>query len=93
MNLKNDIKPVSYVKSHTADILRQINENRRPLFVTQNGEARAVIVDTESYESMQNALKILKLLSQGEKDIAGRRYADHDSFFESFENQLQKRRK
>jgi prevent-host-death family protein len=90
MNLKEDIKPISYIKAHAADILDQINETRRPLFVTQNGEAKAVLMDTESYEGMQNALGLLKLLAQGEKDILSKKYTKQDEFFSSLEERLTK---
>ncbi|TAL37492.1 MAG: type II toxin-antitoxin system Phd/YefM family antitoxin [Spirochaetes bacterium] len=69
MNIKEDIRPISYVKAHAADMLEQVNETRRPVFVTQNGEAKAVLLDPESFENMQKALGILKMVSQGEKDV------------------------
>lgn len=45
-------KPVSYLKAHTADILKQISETHRPLVITQNGEPRAVMQDPQSYDKM-----------------------------------------
>ena len=52
MKIKEDIKPVSYLKSRSAELLAQINETRRPVIITQNGEPKAVIQDAESYEKM-----------------------------------------
>ena len=69
MNISSDIKPVTYLKSRAADLLNQINETRRPVIITQNGEPRAVLQDPESYENMRNAIGILKLLAQGEADV------------------------
>ncbi len=69
MNIKEDIRPISYVKAHAADILLQVNNTKRPIYVTQNGEAVAVLLDTESFQNMQKALGILKIIAQGEKDI------------------------
>lgn len=69
MNSKEDIRPISYIKANAADILIQVNETRRPVYVTQNGEARAVLLDPESYENMKKAIGLLKLLAQGEQDI------------------------
>jgi prevent-host-death family protein len=69
MNIKEDIRPISYVKAHAADMLDQVNETRRPVFVTQNGEAKAVLLDPQSYENMRKALGILKMVAQGEKDV------------------------
>lgn len=69
MNLTQDIKPISYVKTHAADILDQINETHRPMVVTQNGEVKAVIIDPKTYQERETAFKLLMLLSQSEKDI------------------------
>ncbi len=69
MNIKEDIRPISYVKAHAADMLDQVNETKRPVFVTQNGEAKAVLLDPASYENMRTALGLLKMVAQGEKDV------------------------
>jgi prevent-host-death family protein len=69
MKISSDIKPVSYLKLHSADLLNQVNETHRPVIITQNGEPRAVLQDAESYENMRAALGLLKLLAQAENDI------------------------
>ena len=69
MNIAKDIKPITYLKTRAADLLKQINETHRPVIITQNGEPRAVLQDPQSYENMRNAIGILKLVSQGEGDI------------------------
>ena len=69
MILKEDIKPISYVKAHTADMMKQVNNTQRPLFVTQNGEAKAVLIDTESYEKLIKAVGLFKLVSQGDSSV------------------------
>jgi prevent-host-death family protein len=66
MNISRDIKPVSYLKAKAADLLQQINETRRPVIITQNGEPRAVLQDPESYEKMRNAIGLLKILALSE---------------------------
>jgi len=69
MSINEDIRPITYLKSRAADLLKQVNETRRPVVITQNGEPRAVIQDPKSYESMRNALGLMKLIAQGEEDI------------------------
>lgn len=69
MSVKKDIRPVTYLKTRAADLLRQVNDTRRPVIITQNGEPRAVLQDARSYEDMRYALGLLKLISQGEEDI------------------------
>ncbi|WP_294345005.1 type II toxin-antitoxin system Phd/YefM family antitoxin [Prosthecochloris sp.] len=69
MHITNDIKPVTYLKAKVADLLDQINDTHRPIIITQNGEPRAVLQDPKSYEEMQNALGLLKILAIGEDNI------------------------
>ena len=88
MNISTDIKSVTYLKSKAADLLKQINESRRPVVITQNGEPRGVLQDPKSYENMRNAIGILKLLSQSEKDIKNGRSKSQKSVFEDIEESL-----
>ncbi|HUW65410.1 MAG TPA: type II toxin-antitoxin system Phd/YefM family antitoxin [Spirochaetia bacterium] len=81
MNIKEDIRAISYVKANAAEILTQVNETHRPVYVTQNGEARAVLLDTESFEKMMKALGLLKLLAQGERDIVDGKVLSQEDFF------------
>lgn len=90
MDSKEDIRPISYVKAHAPDVLNQVRETQRPLYITQNGEAKAVLLDTESYERMTKALGMLKLLAQGEQDVQERRVQDQDGFFAEMDKYLKK---
>lgn len=81
MNIKKDIRPISYIKANAAEILEQVNETHRPVYVTQNGEAKAVLLDTESYEKMKQAIGLLKLLTQGERDIVDGEVLSQEEFF------------
>ena len=78
MKISTDIKPVTYLKSKAADMLRQVNETHRPIIITQNGEPKAVLQDPESYENMRNAIGLLKLISQGEEEIRKGKYKTQD---------------
>ena len=51
----------------------QLAENREPLLITQNGEAKAVLQDVASYEETQASLALLKILTLGNQDAAGGR--------------------
>jgi prevent-host-death family protein len=93
MNLSEDIKPITYLKSRAADLLKQINETHRPVVITQNGEPRAVLQDPESYENMRNAIGILKLISQGEEDIKDGKSKSQEDIFANVENILKEKLK
>ena len=91
MNISKDIRPITYLKSRAADLLRQINETHRPVFITQNGEAKAVLQDPESYENMRNAIGILKLISQGEEDIKNGKSKSQEEVFTNIETILREK--
>lgn len=90
MRLVNDIKPVTYLKNRAADVLNQINETRRPMVITQNGEAKAVIQDPKSYEDLKNAIAILKLVNFAEEDIKNGNLYSEENVFDAVEDLLGK---
>jgi prevent-host-death family protein len=91
MNLTNDIKPVTYLKSKEALLLNQINETHRPVIITQNGEPRDVLQDPESYENMGNAIGLLKRISLGEDDIRNGHVKPQEDVFKDFEKSLKEK--
>ena|ERR1035438_6604653 len=75
MRYSTQIKPISYVKAHAAELLDQITADRQPIIITQNGEARAVLMDIYSYEDSQETMTLLNALALSEREIeAGRNY-------------------
>lgn len=69
MKLSRQIKPISYLKAHAAEIVRNIGEQREPLVITQNGEAKVVLQDIESYEQAQETMALLRILALGRRQI------------------------
>ena len=69
MRLSRQIKPVSYLKAHAAEVVRTLAAQHEPLIITQNGEAKAVMQSIDSYEQMQETLALLKILALGNRQI------------------------
>lgn len=69
MKLSSQIKPISYLKAHAAEIVRNLGEQREPLVITQNGEAKVVMQDIKSYEQTQETMALLKILALGNRQI------------------------
>ncbi len=69
MRYSTRIKPISFLKANAAEVLLDLAEQREPMVITQNGEAKAVIQDVASYEETQETLALLKLLALGNRDI------------------------
>ncbi len=69
MKLSSQVKPISYLKSNAADIVRHLGEQQEPLIITQNGEAKVVIQDIKSYEKQLQTMMLLKALALGNQQI------------------------
>lgn len=92
MHLADHIKPISYLKSEAAQIVKDLTDSGEPLIITQNGEAKLVVQDVRSYESTQQTLALLKLLAIGQKQIEREDHVDGDEFFAEL-NELDRQEK
>ena len=81
MKLATHVRPISYLKSHAAEIAKDVTETGEPMLITQNGEARLVVMDVSSYEQKEQTLALLKILALGQADIESGRYRDAQAFF------------
>ncbi len=81
MNLSTQIKPISYLKSHTAQIVKELTLSREPMVITQNGEATLVVIDVKSFEERENTLALLKILALGNHEIELGKCRDAEDVF------------
>lgn len=81
MNLSTQIKPISYLKAHAAEIVNDMGRDGQPLIITQNGEAKAVVQSLREYERTQEALAMMKIMAIGRKEIENGEYEPARDFF------------
>jgi len=81
MKYSTQVKPISYLKSHAAEIIRDISETREPMLITQNGEAKLVVMDVRSYEEQEETMALLKLLAMGNREIEQGHFRTADEVF------------
>lgn len=81
MKFSTQVKPISYLKSHAAEIVKDVSESREPMLITQNGEAKLVVMDVRTYEQQEETLALLKILAMGTRDIEQGRFRDADEVF------------
>ena len=89
MNYIESIKPVSYLKTNTEEAMAFVKEHHRPVILTQDGSATAVLMDIESFKNLKDALNILKLIQLSEKDIAAGRYSTAEDVFKNLEKKYE----
>ncbi len=81
MKFSTQVKPISYLKSHAAEIIKNITENRKPMLITQNGEAKLVVMDVKSFEEQEETLALLKILALGNREIEQGKFRDAEDVF------------
>ena len=70
IHLDQDIQPLSEFRAGVASFIRQINETRRPLVITQRGKGVAVVLDVAEYEAMQEKIELLEEIQSAESQLA-----------------------
>lgn len=89
MKLSKSVKPISYLKQNTAEAIKEVHENHSSMVITQNGEAKVVILDIAEYEQDQDTLALLKMLAQSREAYAS---GDHSTAKKAFSDIRKKAR-
>ena len=88
MKLSTAVKPISYLKAHASELIRDITNTRQTLIVTHNGEAKVVVQDIRSYERMQETLALLKILTRSKQNIKRGKIKTLNETFTSLEKRI-----
>ena len=90
MKLSQDLKPVSYFKNNMAAVIRKLNEHQGTMIITQNGEAKAALIDIKAYEDLQETMAMLEMIARGNKSIAENRYRPAEHVLEELDERIEK---
>ncbi|MBU1219050.1 type II toxin-antitoxin system Phd/YefM family antitoxin [Myxococcota bacterium] len=83
MKYSKAIKPISYLKAHASELIREVSEEHKTLIITQNGEAKVIVQDLETYEQTQDSLALLKILAQSAKSKKEGKFSPQKQAFKS----------
>ena len=67
MKLSEQVKPISYLKAHASEVIKNVCNDHKPVIITHNGEAKVIVQDLETHEKFQESMAMLKILAQGQK--------------------------
>jgi prevent-host-death family protein len=84
LNLSEDIRSVTDLKRRTREVLNQVRRTKRPVVLTLNGKADAVLMDKTTYEKYLKAGNMARLLAVGEQDVASGRTRSMRTFLKEF---------
>ncbi|MFA4922245.1 MAG: type II toxin-antitoxin system Phd/YefM family antitoxin [Candidatus Neomarinimicrobiota bacterium] len=88
MKTSEAVKPISYLKAHASEIIRDIIDTNKTLVITQNGEAKAILQDIKKYEQIQDSLALLKILALSSKSLNNKEYKSVSESFSSIRNRI-----
>ncbi len=88
MKLSKAVKPISYIKSHASEVLRDLEESGEAIVITLNGEAKAIMQDIRQYEKTQESLALLKILALGKKEVEEGKVQQMDEVFDEVRRTL-----
>jgi prevent-host-death family protein len=91
MKLSETVKPISYLKAHASEILRDVTSTGKTIVITQNGEAKAILQDVKVYEDMQESLAMLKILALSNKSLKASKYKSADESFSDIRAKINRR--
>lgn len=86
MKLSSQLKPISYLKAHTAELIRGLEAQEEPIIISQNGEAKAVLQGIKSYEQTQETLALLKILALGSQQLEAEQVIPAETAIERLRN-------
>ena len=89
MKLSQDLKPISYLKNNMAEVIRKLNDSQGTMIITQNGEARAALMDIKAYEDLQETLAMLEMIAIGNKNLTEGRYRPAEQVLREFEARIE----
>jgi len=88
MKTSESVKPISYLKAHASEIIRDIVDTSKTLIITQNGEAKAILQDIKKYEQIQDSLALLKILALSSKGLKDKDYKPVSESFKSIRDRI-----
>lgn len=88
MKFSEAVKPISYLKTHASEVIRDVSENQKTLIITHNGEAKVILQDVKVYEKTQESLALLKILALSGKEIKKGNYRPIKKSFENVRNRI-----
>ena len=98
INLTSDFLGITEFRSEMSQTLERIEKTKRPVILTKGGTPSAVVLDVQSYQEMQNALKeaeqraLKESIQRAEQNIVDGRTLSHAQAMQNFELKRQQKR-
>lgn len=88
MQLGQAVKPISWIKDNATQMIRDIEESGKPVVITQNGKAKAVVMAIHRYDELQESLALLRMLAVSTEQMQAGLHRSADELFDDLEREL-----
>ncbi len=88
---KEEILSIDEFVAHADELVESINDSAAKLILTKNGSGIAVIQSWQEYRKFQDALLMLKIIAQAEKEIQEDKGREQSTVFSSLNHSLDSR--
>ena len=92
MQFHSDIKPISWLKNNAKQLIETVDETGNAMIITQNGEAKAVVMNVREYDQIQESLALLRMLANSSADAEAGRLRDSDEVFADIRKAITEKR-
>jgi prevent-host-death family protein len=92
MQFHSDIKPISWLKNNAKQLIETVDETGNAMIITQNGEAKAVVMNVREYDQIQESLALLRMLADSSADAEAGRLRDSDEVFADIRKAITEKR-
>ena len=92
MQLHSDIKPISWLKNNAKQMVESVAETGNPMVITQNGEAKAVVMNVREHDQMQQSLAMLRMLADSTAAAEAGKLHDSDEVFDEIRGMIAEKR-
>ncbi len=93
MKPSESIKPISYLKAHASELIRDVSANQKTLVITQNGVAKVILQDVRVNEQTQESLALLKILAQSSKSLKADQFKSTKRAFSDLQKRIKEHQK
>jgi len=89
MTSHEDIYPITFMKTHSAELIKEVKARRRPIFITQNGEPQVVVQDLRDFQKQRKLMMMLRVVALGEHEIKQGSLLTQDEVFSRLDSGLE----
>ena len=69
LRISEDIITLSDFKNHASNVLSRIQSSKRPIVITQNGKATAVLITPAEYDQLSEQSRFVSAVNPGLDDV------------------------